>query len=72
MADDAIAMFELAVVNEDVKIMEERHYKLVPASEIGLADLAVPLGWPLRQLDRARQAICVGTTAGERRIPMSD
>ena len=39
MADDVIAMFELTVVGEKVEIIEERHYKLVPASEISPEDL---------------------------------
>lgn len=39
MADDVIAMFELTVVGERVEIIEERHYKLVPASEISPEDL---------------------------------
>jgi hypothetical protein len=39
MADDVIAMFELTVVGEKVRILEERHYKLVPASEISAEDL---------------------------------
>ncbi len=39
MADEAIAMFELTVVEDRVQIVEERHYKLVPASEISPEDL---------------------------------
>ena len=39
MKDDVIAMFELAVQEDKVKILEERHYKLVPASEITTDDL---------------------------------
>lgn len=34
-----IAMFELAVESGRVEIVEERHYRLVPASEIGSDDL---------------------------------
>lgn len=34
MSDDLIAMFELAIEGSDVKIALERHYHLVPASEI--------------------------------------
>ena len=37
--DDTIALFELTVADEHVRIVEERHYKLVPASEISIADL---------------------------------
>lgn len=39
MADDAIAMFELTVADDRVRIVDERHYKLVPASEILPEDL---------------------------------
>jgi hypothetical protein len=34
MDDDIVAMFELTVEDEDVKVVEERHYKLVPAEDI--------------------------------------
>lgn len=36
---DLIALFELGVSGEEVQIVEERHYKLVPASQISGADL---------------------------------
>ena len=39
MSDDVIAMFELALDGEDVKLVEEKHYKLVPADQIGAEDL---------------------------------
>jgi hypothetical protein len=39
MTDDSIAIFELALQGEDVKIIEERHYKLVPSDQIGPDDL---------------------------------
>jgi hypothetical protein len=39
MADNRIAMFELAVVNGDVKVVDEKHYQLVPASAISIEDL---------------------------------
>lgn len=39
MADNAIAMFELTIIEDTVKILEERHYRLVPASEISPEDL---------------------------------
>ena len=39
MADNAIAMFELTIIEDSVKILEERHYRLVPASEISPEDL---------------------------------
>ena len=34
MAGGAVALFELAICDEDVKIVEERHYRLIPASDI--------------------------------------
>jgi hypothetical protein len=39
MADDLIAMFELTVEKDYVRIVEERHYRLVPREEISDADL---------------------------------
>ena len=39
MENDRIAMFELAVEDDEVKVVDEKHYKLVPASEISSADL---------------------------------
>ena len=39
MEDDVIAMFELMIASDRVQIVEERHYKLVPASEISQEDL---------------------------------
>lgn len=39
MEDDRIAIFELAIEGECVKIVEERHYKLVPSAQIHVADL---------------------------------
>jgi hypothetical protein len=39
MADDVIAMFELALDGEDVKLLEERHYRLVPSDQISADDL---------------------------------
>jgi hypothetical protein len=39
MTDDTIALFELALQGEDVKIFEEKHYKLVPSDQIGADDL---------------------------------
>jgi hypothetical protein len=34
MDDDVIAMFKLTVEKDEVKVVEERHYKLVPAEEL--------------------------------------
>jgi len=39
MADNLIAIFELTVQDDQVKILEEKHYKLVPSNEITAADL---------------------------------
>jgi len=39
MSGDTIALFELALRGEDVKVVEEKHYKLVPADQIGTDDL---------------------------------
>ena len=39
MESDVIAMFELTVVDDEVRVVEERHYRLVPASEISPQDL---------------------------------
>lgn len=40
MADDIIALFELTVEDDQVKVVEERHYRLVPADMISGDDLA--------------------------------
>jgi hypothetical protein len=34
MADDKVALFELTLQGDEVKVLDERHYKLVPASEL--------------------------------------
>jgi hypothetical protein len=39
MSHNAIALFELGEDGKDVAVVSERHYKLVPAKEIGPADL---------------------------------
>ena len=39
MGDDRIAMFELTIENDEVKVVDEKHYKLLPCSEISAADL---------------------------------
>lgn len=41
MADDTIALFELALQGEDVKVVEEKHYKLVSSDQISAEDLKV-------------------------------
>jgi len=40
MADDLIALFELSCTGGEVEIVEERHYRLVPADQITAEDLA--------------------------------
>lgn len=39
MAGDVIAMFELTLHRGDVKVLEERHYRLVPSNQIDEEDL---------------------------------
>jgi len=39
LADDTIAMFELTTQRNEIKIVEERHYQLVPADSISPEDL---------------------------------
>jgi len=39
MADNLIALFELTVVDDQVRVVEERHYRLVPADQITAEDL---------------------------------
>lgn len=47
LQDDVIALFELTVDDDEVKIVEERHYRLVPAKQIGSDDLALYSQRPL-------------------------
>ena len=37
--DDLIAMFEVALDQDEIKVVQEKHYRLVPASEVTQADL---------------------------------
>ena len=37
--DDLIAMFEVALDQDEIKVVQEKHYRLVPASEVTRADL---------------------------------
>ena len=39
MSEDRIAMFELAVRDGEVKVVDEKHYQLVPAASIAAKDL---------------------------------
>lgn len=39
MDSNLIAMFELAIEESEVKIVQEKHYKLVPAHHISTVDL---------------------------------
>lgn len=34
MEDQVVALFELALVDDEVRVVEERHYRLVPASDL--------------------------------------
>jgi hypothetical protein len=40
MADDVVALFELTLQNDQVKVLEERHYKLMPADRIDRAAIS--------------------------------
>jgi hypothetical protein len=44
MADDIIALFELTAQGDAVKVVEEKHYRLVPSSQIGDEDLKLYAG----------------------------
>jgi hypothetical protein len=44
MSNDVIAMFELTVQRDEVKVLEEKHYRLVPSEEIGDEDLRLYAG----------------------------
>lgn len=39
MSNDKIALFELTVEDGDIKVVEEKHYQLVPAADISAKDL---------------------------------
>lgn len=39
MNDDRIAMFELTLENDEVKVVQEKHYKLLPSNQISEEDL---------------------------------
>ena len=41
ISSDLVAMFELAVCHNEIQIVNERHYKLVPASDITVTDLSM-------------------------------
>jgi len=40
MADGTVALFEFGLEGQDIRVVEERHYLLTPASDISPADLA--------------------------------
>lgn len=40
MADNLIAIFELTIEDDQIKVVDERHYKLVPAKEISPEELS--------------------------------
>jgi hypothetical protein len=37
MADQSVAMFELALQDSEVKVVQERHYRLLPAADLDKA-----------------------------------
>jgi hypothetical protein len=39
MTGDVIPMFELVLDGQDLKLVEEKHYKLVPSDQIGAEGL---------------------------------
>jgi hypothetical protein len=39
MADSSVAMFELTLQGGEVKVVQERHYQLLPASQLNQADI---------------------------------
>jgi len=39
MEDNLISLFELMLVNDEVKVVEEKHYRLVPSDQIDESDL---------------------------------
>ncbi len=39
MANNTIALFELTLEDDDIKVVEEKHYRLVPAAEISSEEL---------------------------------
>jgi hypothetical protein len=39
MSEDRIAMFELVLQENEIRVAEEKHYRLVPSSEISIEDL---------------------------------
>jgi hypothetical protein len=41
MTDNLIVLFELTVENDQVKIVDEKHYLLVPSEEISVTDLEI-------------------------------
>lgn len=41
VADDRIALFELGEADDGIRVIEERHYRLVPAADIEPSDLAL-------------------------------
>lgn len=40
VSSDQIAMFELKIEDDQIKVVEERHYKLVPAKELDIKEIA--------------------------------
>ena len=40
MTGDLIALFELTIEDDEVRVVEERHYRLVPSEQITAEELA--------------------------------
>ncbi|MEM5371013.1 hypothetical protein V4C53_33940 [Paraburkholderia azotifigens] len=40
ISSDQIALFELTIEEDEIRVVEERHYKLVPASELDKAEIS--------------------------------
>jgi hypothetical protein len=40
LADDTVVLFELTMENDQIRVVEEKHYRLTPGDEISAADLA--------------------------------
>ncbi|MBN2684522.1 MAG: hypothetical protein JXR40_04540 [Pontiellaceae bacterium] len=46
MDEDVVALFELAVLDDEVKVIDEKHYQLVPASSISAEELRLYTSLP--------------------------
>jgi hypothetical protein len=39
MADSTVALFELTLVDDEIKIVDERHYRLVPSTDLAQSEI---------------------------------